>query len=61
MALLSEKRIVEALEAEIKRKAEERDNASKNEWFDKAAKLDNEIEGIRKAKFIVQSGDCEIK
>lgn len=42
------------LEAEIK-------HAVKNEWYDKAAKLAQVKEGVRKAKFLANSGDFHVK
>jgi len=53
-------KLIAAFDDEMKRLGEERDHAARNQWFDKAAKLDNLIEGIRKAKFIATSGDFHI-
>tara|TARA_B110000196_G_C20747192_1_gene475912 strand:- start:194 stop:385 length:192 start_codon:yes stop_codon:yes gene_type:complete len=46
------------LTSEIKSKEEEVKHAVKNEWYDKAAKLNNEIAGIKKASLFANSGDC---
>jgi len=39
----------------------DRDHAASKEFFDKAAKLDHVIDGIKKSRFIANSGDCHIK
>jgi len=38
----------------------DRDHAASEGWFEKAAKLDNVLEGIRKSRLIANSGDCHI-
>ena len=53
-------KLSEAFDEEIARLYSERDHAASNQWFDKAAKLEHLIEGIRKAKFIATSGDFHI-
>lgn len=45
------------LDETTKKLEADRDSAAKNGWFDKAAKLDDVIEGIRKAKFLANCGD----
>ena len=49
------------LSSEITTKEDEIKHAVKNEWYDKAAKLDHVKEGLRKAKFLANSGDCHVK
>lgn len=49
------------LKSEIQSKESDVKHAVKNEWYDKAAKLNNEIEGLRKAIFLANSGDCHIR
>lgn len=46
------------LDAKIRNFEDEREHAANNGWFDKAAKIDNILEGIRKAKYVANSGDC---
>ncbi|WP_299496466.1 hypothetical protein [uncultured Shewanella sp.] len=46
------------LDAQITANVEDIKHAVKNEWYDKAAALNKQNEGIMKAKFIANSGDC---
>lgn len=48
---------VKALAEEIDRLEEECVHASKNQWYEKAAKLQMQREGVRKAKFMAEAGD----
>lgn len=49
------------LSSEIQSKEDEIKHAVKNEQYDKAAKLDHQKEGLRKAKFLANSGDCHVE
>jgi len=49
------------LSSEITSKEDEIKHAVKNEWYDKAAQLNHEKEGLRKAKFLANSGDCHVE
>lgn len=49
------------LSSEITSKEDEIKHAVKNEWYDKAAKLDRIKEGLRKAKLLANSGDCHVE
>jgi hypothetical protein len=49
------------LTSEMKSKEADIKHAVKNEWYDKAAKLNHEKEGLRKAKFLANSGDCHVQ
>jgi hypothetical protein len=40
---------------------EDIDRAVEHGWYEKAAKLHHEIEGIRKAKFMANFGDYSVK
>ncbi|MFK5949516.1 MAG: hypothetical protein QM500_12190 [Methylococcales bacterium] len=50
----------ELLDNTANKLTEERDHAASEEWYEKAAKLDNVLEGVRKARFIANSGDCHV-
>lgn len=49
------------IDDQIKTIDEEIKHAASKEWFDKAAKLDHQKEGLRKAKFLANSGDCHVR
>lgn len=48
------------LDKEIASKEAEINHSISQDWFDKAAKLNNEICGLNRARMIAQSGDCHV-
>ncbi len=54
-------KLVSGYDSQMKMWEEERDHAAANGWFDKAAKYDVLIEGMRKARFMASSGDYHAK
>ena len=50
--------LLKSLDKEIAKNECEINHAITQGWFDKAAKLNNEISGLNRAKMVAQSGDC---
>jgi len=61
MTLINLELLNSLLSSEITSKEDEIKHAVKNEGYDKAAKLGHIKEGLRKAKFLANSGDCHVK
>lgn len=49
-----------SLDDEMKRKTDEREQACKNGWYEKAARLDNQLQGLQRARDFATSGDHTI-
>lgn len=60
MALIDLDKLNEMLDAQIASNEADIKQAAKNEWYDKAADLSKKNEGISKAKFLANSGDCHV-
>ena len=60
MEMLNLKLLIKSLDKEIAKKETEINHAISQGWFDKAAKFNNEITGLNRARMIAQSGDCHV-
>jgi hypothetical protein len=58
MALIDLNKLNAMLDDQIDSNEANIKHAAKNEWYDKAAALAKKNEGIAKAKFLANSGDC---
>jgi hypothetical protein len=60
MALIDLDKLNEMLDSQMASNEADIKHAVSNEWYDKAANLTIKNEGLSKAKFFANSGDCHV-